>query len=91
MESIVRQRDMYRVLLTQTGESPLPVPSPQSASTPVASSSSASATQQSPVSVTQSPRIDYKHLHEAKEALSELKEQFSLYRREKAENDKWLF
>uniref|UniRef100_A0A803TS71 Nucleoprotein TPR n=1 Tax=Anolis carolinensis TaxID=28377 RepID=A0A803TS71_ANOCA len=87
VDSIVRQRDMYRILLAQTTGVTIPLqeemslPStpkrlpgtPQSMSTPV------------PVQVSESTEAA-----EAKAALKQLQELFESYKKEKAENDKLL-
>uniref|UniRef100_A0A8C0G413 Nucleoprotein TPR n=1 Tax=Chelonoidis abingdonii TaxID=106734 RepID=A0A8C0G413_CHEAB len=90
VDSIVRQRDMYRVLLAQTTGVVIPVQAssmlPEEisfTSTPKRSTQALSTP--APVSMTESAEAV-----EAKAALKQLREVFENYRKEKAENDKLL-
>uniref|UniRef100_A0A8C0G418 Nucleoprotein TPR n=1 Tax=Chelonoidis abingdonii TaxID=106734 RepID=A0A8C0G418_CHEAB len=84
VDSIVRQRDMYRVLLAQTTGVVIPVQEEISfTSTPKRSTQALSTP--APVSMTESAEAV-----EAKAALKQLREVFENYRKEKAENDKLL-
>ncbi|XP_061490006.1 nucleoprotein TPR isoform X2 [Rhineura floridana] len=93
VDSIVRQRDMYRILLSQTTGVAIPLQAPsilpeemslavtpkRLSGTPQAMSTPA------PVPVTESTEAA-----EAKAALKQLQEFFESYKKEKAENDKLL-
>ncbi|KFP37480.1 Nucleoprotein TPR, partial [Chlamydotis macqueenii] len=90
VESIVRQRDMFRILLAQTTGAVIPLQgilpeeisltsTPKRPNLPQAMSTSA------PVSMTESVETV-----EAKAALKQLQEVFENYKKEKAENDKLL-
>uniref|UniRef100_A0A8C3HQ99 Nucleoprotein TPR n=1 Tax=Chrysemys picta bellii TaxID=8478 RepID=A0A8C3HQ99_CHRPI len=86
VDSIVRQRDMYRVLLAQTTGVVIPVQEEISfTSTPKRSSMPQAMSTPAPVSMTESAEAV-----EAKAALKQLREVFENYRKEKAENDKLL-
>ncbi|KAL5021860.1 hypothetical protein ScPMuIL_001015 [Solemya velum] len=84
VESLVRQRDMYRVLLQQTG-SPAVGPSPSVTSTPIPASHGG---MKSP-GIKSSPSVD-KNLEEVKTALRELQAEYSTYKKEKSQNEKIL-
>uniref|UniRef100_A0A8D2J5L1 Nucleoprotein TPR n=1 Tax=Varanus komodoensis TaxID=61221 RepID=A0A8D2J5L1_VARKO len=87
VDSIVRQRDMYRILLAQTTGVAIPLPEEMSlTSTPKRLSGTPQAIS-TPVSgaVTESAEMA-----EAKAALKQLQEFFESYKKEKAENDKLL-
>uniref|UniRef100_A0A4W3JII0 Nucleoprotein TPR n=1 Tax=Callorhinchus milii TaxID=7868 RepID=A0A4W3JII0_CALMI len=78
VESIVRQRDMYRILLAHTTGVSIPIQGlskemPQMASTP-----------------SQIPALETTELVQAKAALKQLQLHFETYKKEKAENDKML-
>ncbi|KAL3869712.1 hypothetical protein ACJMK2_042363 [Sinanodonta woodiana] len=81
VESIVRQRDMYRVLLQQ-GDSVSPL-SPALTSTPSANKSRSPAT----LLLQSSPELG-KKLEETTAALKQLQAEFATYKKEKAENEK---
>ncbi|CAM4591848.1 unnamed protein product [Lepidochelys olivacea] len=92
VDSIVRQRDMYRVLLAQTTGVVIPVQAssmlPEEisfTSTPKRSGMPQAMSTPAPVSMTESVEAV-----EAKAALKQLREVFENYRKEKAENDKLL-
>uniref|UniRef100_A0A0B8RPS6 Nucleoprotein TPR n=1 Tax=Philothamnus irregularis TaxID=1899461 RepID=A0A0B8RPS6_9SAUR len=92
VDSIVRQRDMYRVLLSQTTGLAIPLQAssilPEElslTSTPKRLSGSLPAS--TPTSV---PVIESTEAAEAKAALKQLQEFFENYKKEKAENDKLL-
>uniref|UniRef100_A0A8C0KUL9 Nucleoprotein TPR n=1 Tax=Canis lupus dingo TaxID=286419 RepID=A0A8C0KUL9_CANLU len=83
VDSIVRQRDMYRILLSQRG---VAIPLQQDislASTPKRSSTSQTASTPAPV-----PVIESAEAIEAKAALKQLQEIFENYKKEKADNEK---
>ncbi|XP_075689568.1 nucleoprotein TPR isoform X2 [Rhinoderma darwinii] len=88
VESIARQRDMYRILLAQTTGVTLPAADEASmTSTPRKSPGS------SQLPSTPAPTIlvsESSEATEAKAALKQLKEVFEYYRKEKAENDRML-
>ncbi|XP_063154494.1 nucleoprotein TPR [Candoia aspera] len=92
VDSIVRQRDMYRILLAQTTGVAIPLQAPSIlpeelslTSTPKRLSGSLPAS--APASV---PVIESTEAAEAKAALKQLQEFFENYKKEKAENDKLL-
>ncbi|XP_070602426.1 nucleoprotein TPR isoform X2 [Erythrolamprus reginae] len=92
VDSIVRQRDMYRILLAQTTGVAIPLQAssilPEElslTSTPKCLSGSLPAS--TPASV---PVIESTEAAEAKAALKQLQEFFGNYKKEKAENDKLL-
>uniref|UniRef100_A0A8C6XYN8 Nucleoprotein TPR n=1 Tax=Naja naja TaxID=35670 RepID=A0A8C6XYN8_NAJNA len=92
VDSIVRQRDMYRILLAQTTGVAIPLQAssilPEElslTSTPKRLSGSLPAS--TPTSV---PVIESTEAAEAKAALKQLQEFFENYKKEKAENDKLL-
>ncbi|KAK9403943.1 nucleoprotein TPR [Crotalus adamanteus] len=90
VESIVRQRDMYRILLAQTTGVAIPLQASsilpeELTSTPKRLSGSLPAS--TPTSV---PVIESTEAAEAKAALKQLQEFFENYKKEKAENDKLL-
>ncbi|XP_007436992.1 nucleoprotein TPR [Python bivittatus] len=92
VDSIVRQRDMYRILLAQTTGVAIPLQAPSIlpeelslTSTPKRLSGSLPAS--TPASV---PVIESTEAAEAKAALKQLQEFFENYKKEKAENDKLL-
>uniref|UniRef100_A0A452V900 Nucleoprotein TPR n=1 Tax=Ursus maritimus TaxID=29073 RepID=A0A452V900_URSMA len=84
VDSIVRQRDMYRILLSQTTGVAIPLQDDISlASTPKRSSTSQTASTPAPV-----PVIESAEAIEAKAALKQLQEIFENYKKEKADNEK---
>ncbi|XP_074858366.1 nucleoprotein TPR isoform X2 [Carettochelys insculpta] len=92
VDSIVRQRDMYRVLLAQTTGAVIPLQASgmlleeiSVTSTPKRSSMPQAMSTPAPGSMTESAEAV-----EAKAALKQLREVFENYRKEKAENDKLL-
>ncbi|CAH1773591.1 unnamed protein product, partial [Owenia fusiformis] len=88
VKSIVMQRDMYRVLLSQSGGSPLP-PIPMQSSTP-----GPIQTPQTPVTTpSQVPTpssADKRKLEETTTALNQLKREFDTYKKDKGENYKMI-
>ncbi|XP_013390064.1 nucleoprotein TPR [Lingula anatina] len=80
VDSIVRQRDMYRVLLSQSGGQTMP--SPRQMSTPGPSVLLSPALK--------SPDADSKGLEEARAALKELQREYEFYKKEKNETEKQL-
>ncbi|XP_077991395.1 nucleoprotein TPR-like [Glandiceps talaboti] len=88
VEGIVRQRDMYRVLLAQKGDTPItPMPLLVSGSpSPLAMSTPAQASQISPASMA----TDSTAAIEAKAALGQLQAEFENYKKEKGESEKML-
>uniref|UniRef100_G1MQY3 Nucleoprotein TPR n=2 Tax=Meleagris gallopavo TaxID=9103 RepID=G1MQY3_MELGA len=92
VESIVRQRDMFRILLAQTTGAIIPLQAsgilPEEislTSTPKRSSIPQAMSTPAPVSMSESVETA-----EAKAALKQLQEVFENYKKEKAENDKLL-
>ncbi|XP_027605200.1 nucleoprotein TPR isoform X2 [Pipra filicauda] len=92
VESIIRQRDMFRILLTQTTGAIIPLQAsgmlPEElclTSTPKRPSLPPAMSTPAPVSMSESVETV-----EAKAALKQLQEVFENYKKEKAENDKLL-
>ncbi|KAM4022992.1 nucleoprotein TPR isoform 2-T2 [Anomaloglossus baeobatrachus] len=88
LESIIRQRDMYRILLAQTTGVTLPSSDEASVTSTPRKSPRASQLPSTPaptVLISESSEAT-----EAKAALKQLKEVFENYRKEKAENDRML-
>ncbi|NWV77931.1 TPR protein, partial [Dasyornis broadbenti] len=90
VESIIRQRDMFRILLTQTTGAIIPLQAmlPEDVyltSTPKRPNLPQSMATPAPVSMSESMETV-----EAKAALKQLQEVFENYKKEKAENDKLL-
>ncbi|XP_041484562.1 nucleoprotein TPR-like isoform X2 [Lytechinus variegatus] len=88
VESIVRQRDMYRVLLAQTGASPPPLPT-----SPFTTPNQKSPHKKSPLVTTasqKSPGLLLPSDQETKKAFDTLQTEFDTYRREKGENERML-
>ncbi|NWI47240.1 TPR protein, partial [Picathartes gymnocephalus] len=90
VESIIRQRDMFRILLTQTTGAIIPLQGmlPEEiclTSTPKCPNLSQSMATPAPMSMSESVETV-----EAKAALKQLQEVFENYKKEKAENDKLL-
>ncbi|XP_064188203.1 translocated promoter region b, nuclear basket protein isoform X2 [Anguilla rostrata] len=90
-ESIVRQRDMYRILLAQTTGVSFPTqgaaPEEFSLTSTPRRSPAVTPTTATPVQVT---AVESTEAAEAKAALKQLQEVFTTYKKEKAENDKML-
>ncbi|KAJ8376133.1 hypothetical protein SKAU_G00067130 [Synaphobranchus kaupii] len=90
-ESIVRQRDMYRILLAQTTGVSFPTqgvtPEEFSLTSTPRRSPAVTPTAATPVQVT---AVESTEAAEAKAALKQLQEVFTTYKKEKAENDKML-
>ncbi|KAJ8277980.1 hypothetical protein GJAV_G00082380 [Gymnothorax javanicus] len=90
-ESIVRQRDMYRILLAQTTGVSFPAqgvtPDELSLTSTPRRSPAVTPTTATPVQVTAAESTE---AAEAKAALKQLQEVFTTYKKEKAENDKIL-
>ncbi|XP_023662175.1 nucleoprotein TPR isoform X2 [Paramormyrops kingsleyae] len=91
-ESIVRQRDMYRILLAQTTGVSFPVQGPAPEASPVTSTPrrSPGVTPIRPTPVKAATTAVPTEAVEAKAALKQLQEVFNTYKKEKAENDKIL-
>ncbi|XP_048845940.1 nucleoprotein TPR isoform X2 [Brienomyrus brachyistius] len=91
-ESIVRQRDMYRILLAQTTGVSFPVQGPTLEVPPVTSTPrrSPGVTPIRPTPVKAGTAVQPTEAVEAKAALKQLQEVFNTYKKEKAENDKIL-
>ncbi|XP_039591515.1 translocated promoter region b, nuclear basket protein isoform X1 [Polypterus senegalus] len=90
VESIVRQRDMYRILLAQTTGVSFPTPGVSeefSATSTPRRSPAVTPTVATPVQITKEESAE---VIEAKAALKQLQEVFLTYKKEKAENDKIL-
>ncbi|KAG8556214.1 hypothetical protein GDO81_017966 [Engystomops pustulosus] len=88
VESVARQRDMYRILLAQTTGVTLPAADEASITSTPRKSPGASQLTSTPA-----PAVlisDSSEAMEAKAALKQLKEVFENYRKEKAENDRML-
>ncbi|KAL4635951.1 nucleoprotein TPR-like [Arapaima gigas] len=83
-ESIVRQRDMYRILLAQTTGVSLPVQDTVQEGAPVTPTP-----HQSPGAIPVKS-TEFAEAADAKAALKQLQDMFSTYKKEKAENDKIL-
>uniref|UniRef100_H0WA32 Nucleoprotein TPR n=1 Tax=Cavia porcellus TaxID=10141 RepID=H0WA32_CAVPO len=88
VDSIVRQRDMYRILLSQTTGVVIPLQASSLddisiVSTPKRSSTSHTTSTPAPVPVIESPEAI-----EAKAALKQLQEIFENYKKEKTDNEK---
>ncbi|KAM4641426.1 nucleoprotein TPR [Discoglossus pictus] len=88
VESIVRQRDLYRILLAQTTGVSLPAQDETSMTSTPRKPSGATPIMSTPAPVVSSS--DSTEAAEAKAALKQLKEVFDNYRKEKAENDRIL-
>ncbi|XP_064416030.1 translocated promoter region b, nuclear basket protein isoform X2 [Latimeria chalumnae] len=82
VESIVRQRDMYRILLAQTTGMAIPTQEVSVTATPKHSPGVAQAVS--------TPVVEPTEVVEARAALKQLQEIFETYKKEKAENDKIL-
>ncbi|XP_025109062.1 nucleoprotein TPR-like isoform X2 [Pomacea canaliculata] len=87
VEAIVRQRDMYRVLLQQGSMSPISPSLPPLTSTPAQGALASPLLSQAPPLVSVDTE---KKLQEVQMALKELQAEYSTYRKEKLENEKIL-
>uniref|UniRef100_A0A8C7PZM9 Nucleoprotein TPR n=1 Tax=Oncorhynchus mykiss TaxID=8022 RepID=A0A8C7PZM9_ONCMY len=88
-ESIVRQRDMYRVLLAQATGVSFPQQGPDEASFSSTPRRSPAATPTTPTGII-TMATESTEVVEAKAALRQLQEVFSSYKRERSESDKAL-
>ncbi|XP_070555151.1 nucleoprotein TPR-like [Ptychodera flava] len=88
VEGIVRQRDMYRVLLTQKGDNVVPLMTPSSTS-PIAVSTPAAPSMMSSTNADIDNAADTTAV-EATAALKQLQIEFDQYRKEKSESEKML-
>ncbi|XP_037537934.1 nucleoprotein TPR [Nematolebias whitei] len=86
-DSNARQRDMFKVLLTQSTGFSLPPQGPGSASHPAPDRPSAPATRSTPQRAT---AAESAQTAQTKAALKQLNDAFTLYKKEKAENDRML-
>ncbi|KAB1258624.1 Nucleoprotein TPR [Camelus dromedarius] len=86
VDSIVRQRDMYRILLSQTTGIDIPLQASSLDDISLVSAPKRSSTSQT-VS-TPAPLIESAEAIEAKAALKQLQEVFENYKKEKADNEK---
>uniref|UniRef100_A0A670IJL4 Nucleoprotein TPR n=1 Tax=Podarcis muralis TaxID=64176 RepID=A0A670IJL4_PODMU len=87
VDSIVRQRDMYRILLAQTSGVSIPLQEEMSLAVTPKRLSGAPQAMSTPAAV---PVTESSEAVEAKAALKQLQEFFESYKKEKAENDKLL-
>ncbi|XP_042322300.1 nucleoprotein TPR isoform X2 [Sceloporus undulatus] len=93
VDSIVRQRDMYRILLAQTTGVAIPLQATSTLSEDMSVTSTPkrfSGTPQAMSTPASLPVSESTEAAEAKAALKQLQEFFESYRKEKAENDKLL-
>ncbi|XP_072854216.2 nucleoprotein TPR isoform X5 [Pogona vitticeps] len=93
VDSIVRQRDMYRILLAQTTGVAIPLQAPSSSPEEMSLTSTPkrlSGTPQAMSTPAAIPATESTEAVEAKAALKQLQEFFESYKKEKAENDKLL-
>ncbi|XP_034744113.1 nucleoprotein TPR-like isoform X2 [Etheostoma cragini] len=86
-DSNARQRDMYKVLLTQNTGFSLPTQGSDSSSNPAHVRPSVPATRSTPQRAT---AAESAQTAQARAALKQLNDAFTLYKKEKAENDKML-
>ncbi|XP_041658581.1 nucleoprotein TPR-like isoform X2 [Cheilinus undulatus] len=86
-DSNARQRDMYKVLLTQSTGLSLTLQGPDSSPYPAQVRPSAPATRSTPQ---RAAAAESAQTVQAKAALKQLSDAFTLYKKEKAENDKML-
>ncbi|XP_074653725.1 nucleoprotein TPR-like isoform X2 [Tubulanus polymorphus] len=91
LENVVRQRDMYRVLLAQTTNIQIPS-EPVAVSTPAPSRLRSQASPiLSPTSTPSAPATSRDTtLDETRKALKEFQEEFNTYRKDRADNEKML-
>ncbi|XP_072429722.1 nucleoprotein TPR-like isoform X4 [Chiloscyllium punctatum] len=92
VESIVRQRDMYRILLAQMTGVTIPIQETESTSliSTTPKSSPRRSEQMPQMTSTPAPTPESTELVQAKTALKQLQLHFESYKTEKAENDKML-
>uniref|UniRef100_A0A4W3JKZ7 Nucleoprotein TPR n=1 Tax=Callorhinchus milii TaxID=7868 RepID=A0A4W3JKZ7_CALMI len=92
VESIVRQRDMYRILLAHTTGVSIPIQGEMSliSSLPKHSPGLSKEMPQMASTPSQIPALETTELVQAKAALKQLQLHFETYKKEKAENDKML-
>ncbi|KAM4623655.1 nucleoprotein TPR-like [Polymixia lowei] len=86
-DSSARQRDMYRILLSQSTGFSLPPQGPESSSQPAQLRSSVPATRSTPQ---RAAAAESAQTAQAKAALKQLNDAFTLYKKEKAENDRMV-
>ncbi|XP_067846585.1 translocated promoter region b, nuclear basket protein isoform X3 [Heptranchias perlo] len=96
VESIVRQRDMYRILLTQMTGVSIPIQGTAAedvsliSSTPKRSPGQTKQIPQITSTPAQIPTVESAELVQSRTALKQLQLHFETYKKEKAENDKML-
>ncbi|XP_066117446.1 nucleoprotein TPR isoform X1 [Saccopteryx bilineata] len=88
VDSIVRQRDMYRILLSQTTGVVIPLQASSLDDISLMSTPKRSSTSQTVSTPTSVPIIESAEAIEAKAALKQLQEIFENYKKEKADNEK---
>uniref|UniRef100_A0A2K6L0H0 Nucleoprotein TPR n=1 Tax=Rhinopithecus bieti TaxID=61621 RepID=A0A2K6L0H0_RHIBE len=88
VDSIVRQRDMYRILLSQTTGVAIPLHASSLDDISLASTPKRPSTSQTVATPAPVPVIESTEAIEAKAALKQLQEIFENYKKEKAENEK---
>ncbi|XP_036199441.1 nucleoprotein TPR isoform X4 [Myotis myotis] len=88
VDSIVRQRDMYRILLSQTTGVVIPLQASSLEDSSVVSTPKRSSTSQTVSTPATVPIIESAEAIEAKAALKQLQEIFENYKKEKADNEK---
>ncbi|XP_036298854.1 nucleoprotein TPR isoform X3 [Pipistrellus kuhlii] len=88
VDSIVRQRDMYRILLSQTTGVVIPLQASSLEDSSLVSTPKRSSTSQTVSTPTAVPIIESAEAIEAKAALKQLQEIFENYKKEKADNEK---
>ncbi|XP_006901380.1 PREDICTED: nucleoprotein TPR [Elephantulus edwardii] len=88
VDSIVRQRDMYRILLSQTTGVVIPLQASNSDDTSLTSTAKRTSTSQSVSTPTPVPVTESTEAIEAKAALKQLQEIFENFKKEKADNEK---
>ncbi|XP_069912335.1 nucleoprotein TPR isoform X3 [Oryctolagus cuniculus] len=88
VDSIVRQRDMYRILLSQTTGVVIPLQASSLEDISLMSTPKRSSTSQTVSTPAPGPVIESTEAIEAKAALKQLQEIFENYKKEKADNEK---
>ncbi|KAK2496254.1 hypothetical protein MC885_012723 [Smutsia gigantea] len=88
VDSIVRQRDMYRILLSQTTGVVIPLQASSLDDISLVSTPKRSSTSQTVATPAPVPVIESAEAIEAKAALRQLQEIFENYKKEKADNEK---
>ncbi|KAK1329308.1 hypothetical protein QTO34_011489 [Cnephaeus nilssonii] len=88
VDSIVRQRDMYRILLSQTTGVVIPLQASSLEDSSLMSTPKRSSTSQTVSTPAAVPIIESAEAIEAKAALKQLQEIFENYKKEKADNEK---